>query len=153
MLFNLTCFSLQIFILWLCEFLRRKPFCSLLWCTSCVPAQMHGAHWEIQTCGCSEQHLHRHTKIKCTHGKKELNKFKRQWLTLMKLTNKGDIDGLVQLLLSLPPSLMFDPVDVKAGCSTKEPVWTKHHFLTGELPRFIGAFLASLTNNFTHMYH
>lgn len=59
---------------------------------------------------------------------KELNKLKRQWLTLMKLTNKGDIDGLVQLLPP-PPSLMFDPVDVKAGCSTKEPVCSrrKHH--------------------------
>ena len=47
----------------------------------------------------------------------------------MKLTNKGDIDGRVQLLPSFPPSLMFDPVDVKAGFSTKEAVWSerKHH--------------------------
>lgn len=43
----------------------------------------------------------------------------------MKLTNKGDIDGGVQLLPSFPPSLMFDPVDVKAGFCTKEPVCNK----------------------------
>lgn len=47
----------------------------------------------------------------------------------MKLTNKGDIDGRVQLLPSFPPSPMFDPVDVKAGIGTKEPVSSgrKHH--------------------------
>ena len=37
----------------------------------------------------------------------------------MKLTNKGDIDDQVQLLLSFPPSLMFDPVDVKAWAQYK----------------------------------
>lgn len=56
---------------------------------------------------------------------------KGQWLTSMKLTNKGDIDCRVQLLPSFPPSLMFDPVDVKAGFLTKEPVWRgrKHHVI------------------------
>lgn len=49
----------------------------------------------------------------------------------MKWTNKGDIDCRVQLLSSFPPSLMFDPVDVKAGFLTKEPVWRgrKHHVI------------------------
>lgn len=64
-----------------------------------------------------------------------VNRWKRgrlkqqQWLTWMKLTNKGDIDCRVQLLPSFPPSLLFDPVDVKAGSSTKRPVWRgrKHH--------------------------
>lgn len=64
-----------------------------------------------------------------------VNRWKRgrltqqQWLTWMKLTNKGDIDCRVQLLPSFPPSLLFDPVDVKAGSSTKHPVWRgrKHH--------------------------
>lgn len=48
----------------------------------------------------------------------------------MKLTNKGDIDWPLQLLPSFPPSLLFDPVDVKAGSSTKHPVWKgrKHLF-------------------------
>lgn len=41
------------------------------------------------------------------------------------MTNKGDIDGRVQLLPSFPPSRMFDPVDVKAGTSTKKPVWSR----------------------------
>lgn len=44
---------------------------------------------------------------------------------MIKLTNNGDIDGWVQLPSSTPPSLVFDPVDVKAGFSTKEPVWSK----------------------------
>lgn len=50
----------------------------------------------------------------------------------MKWTNKGDIDCRVQLLPSFPPSLMFDPVDVKAGFLTKEPVWRgrKHHVIS-----------------------
>lgn len=53
-------------------------------------------------------------------------------VTSMKWTNKGDIDCWVQLLPSFPPSLMFDPVDVKAGDLTKEPVWQgrKHRVIS-----------------------
>lgn len=53
-------------------------------------------------------------------------------VTSIKWTNKGDIDCWVQLLPSFPPSLMFDPVDVKAGDLTKEPVWKgrKHHVIS-----------------------
>jgi len=57
----------------------------------------------------------------------------------MKLTNNGDIDGWVQLLPSFPPSLMLDPVDVKAGFTTKKPVWgrikkTPDYFFRGRKP-------------------
>lgn len=56
---------------------------------------------------------------------KERNKSNGCRRTLMKLTNKADIEDQVQLLSSVPPSLTLDPVDVKAGSSTKGPVWSR----------------------------
>lgn len=56
---------------------------------------------------------------------KTRNKMEKQGLTVIKLTNNGDIDGRVQLPSSPPLSLVFDPVDVKAGFTTKEPVWSR----------------------------
>lgn len=64
----------------------------------------------------------------------------QQRLTWLKLTNKGDIDCGVQLLPSFPPSLLFDPVDVKAGLSTKEPVWRGRNHRVGYFVCF-GVFL------------
>lgn len=59
--------------------------------------------------------------------------------TSMKLTNKGDIDCWVQLLPSFPPSLMFDPVDVKAGDLTKESVLhgRKHRVISLSFNTFV----------------
>lgn len=56
----------------------------------------------------------------------------------MKLTNKGDIDCRVQLLPSFPPSLLFDPVDVKAGFSTKKPVWRGRNHHVGDFLFVLG---------------
>lgn len=84
-------------------------------------------HQRSDTSGSSEQHLHNRDE-RCEQMKEGRLK-QQQWLTWMKLTNKGDIDCRLQLLPSFPPSLLFDPVDVKAGSSTKHPVWRgrKHH--------------------------
>lgn len=62
--------------------------------------------------------------MRCAQIKEQKKKCSsKMTVTSMKWTNKGDIDCWVQLLSSFPPSLMFDPVDVKAGDLTKEPVF------------------------------
>lgn len=112
----------------------NQSVCAVFWMLkSKFTCQGHECVYDISETtplGSSEQHLHkRDERCKQIKGRGGALKQQQQRLTWMKLTNKGDIDCRVQLLPSFPPSLLFDPVDVKAGFSTKEPVWRgrNHH--------------------------